>query len=145
MRSIVVALNGVYQQINSDFVAKGHSIVFKNPPTGTLDITAITDNHTSSPMSSNLSSYTCTGKQTTFHLPAYPAGKFAVVSTYQGPIPKGYAVIDVDAEIDLWIRENCAVSDWKWADQLDEAIGFNMSRLIVKESIVTFIATKWSA
>lgn len=144
MRSIIVALNGVYQQINQDFVTKGHSIVFKQPPAGTVDITAITDPLTGSPSKSNMSSYTCTGKQTTFHLPAYPASKFAVVNDYQGSVPKGYAVIDVDTEIDLWIRENCPISDWKWADQLDEAIPFNMSRLVVRESIITYIATRWT-
>ena len=141
MRSITVALNGVYQQINSDFVTKGHMIIFKQPPTGTLIISAITDNL----KNNNMTSYTCTGQQTTFHLPAFPQTKFAVVPhTDKDWVPTGYAVIDVDTEIDLWIRENCPASDWKWADQLDEAIGFNMSRLVVRESIVTYIATKWS-
>lgn len=146
-RAIVVALNGVYQQINSDFVTKGHTIVFKHPPSGTLDITAITDNLTTSPMSSNMSSYTCTGKQTTFHLPAFPASKFAVVTDHSESVPAGYTVVDVNAEIENWIRNNSLISDWKWADQLSApqvAGRFGIIRLIIKDSLLTFIATKWS-
>ena len=146
-RAIVVALNGVYQQINSDFVTKGHSIVFKQPPAGTLDITAITDPLTGSPSKSNMSSYTCTGKQTTFHLPAYSASKFAVVTDHTESVPTGYTVVDVDYEIESWIRDNCPISDWKWADQLSDpqvSGRFGIIRLIIKESLLTFIATKWA-
>lgn len=146
-RAIIVALNGVYQQINKDFITKGQSIVFKHPPTGTLDITAVTDNLTTAPMSSNMSSYPCTGKQTTFHLPAFPASKFAVITDHEESVPKGYTVVDVNAEIETWIRNNCPISDWKWADQLADprvAGRFGIIRLIIKDSLLTFIATKWS-
>ena len=143
MRSITVALNGVYQQINHDFVTKGHSIVFKRPPTGTVDLRSYTNNQC------NLTTYTCTGNQTTFHLPSYPMSKFAVVDGYQGSVPEGYTVVDVDTEIEFWIRMNCPVSDWKWADQIDGTSlidgGFGMIRLIIRDSVLTYIATRWSS
>lgn len=141
MKSTIVAVNGVYQQINQDFVAKGHTIVFKQAPDPGDNVQLTTfsgGNH-------NTAGYYGTGKQTTFNLPAFPRTKFEVVPhTGKDWVPTGFVVIDVDTEIDLWIRENCPASDWKWADQLDEAIGFNMSRLVVRESIVTYIATRWS-
>lgn len=140
MRSITVALNGVYQQLNEDFVTKGHSIVFKRPPTGTVDIGSHTNNKT------NMTSYTCTGQQTTFHLPAYPVGKFQTINDYTEAVPAGYTVVDVNFEIETWIRDNCSPSEWKWADQLNgTSIGtFGLTRLIVKDSVLTYIATKWS-
>jgi hypothetical protein len=141
-RAIVVTLNGVYQQIGHDFITKGHSIVFKQAPgTGcTVDITAISGNK------QHRASYATTASQTTFHLPAYPKAKFEVIPhTSKDWVPKGYVVVDVDNEIDLWIRDNCPISDWKWGDQLAEDHGtFGMTRLVVKESIVTYIATRWS-
>lgn len=140
-RAIVVALNGVYQQINDDFVTKGHKIVFKHTPStgSTLDITSVTGNN------HNRTTYTCTGTQTTFNLPAYPKSKFEVIPhSDKDWVPKGYAVVDVDNEIDLWIRDNCPISDWKWADQLVDDSQFGMTRLIVKESVVTYIATRWA-
>ena len=140
-RAITVAVNGVYQQINHDFVTKGHSIVFKRPPAGTVDLRSHAGDKT------NMSTYTCTGTQTTFHLPAFPASKFAVVTNHSESVPKGYTVVDVNAEIDTWIRDNSPISDWKWADQLrDPRIPghIGMIRLIIRESLLTFIATKWS-
>ena len=137
-RAITVAVNGVYQQINHDFVTKGHSIVFKRPPAGTVDLRSHAGDKT------NMTSYTCTGTQTTFHLPAFPFSKFAVVTDHSESVPEGYAVVDVNNEIDLWIRENCPVSDWKWADQLVDDAEFGMVRLIIRESLLTFIATKWA-
>lgn len=142
MRSITVALNGVYQQLNEDFVTKGHSIVFKRPPTGTVDIRSHTNNKT------NMTSYTCTGQQTTFHLPAFPASKFAVVADYTESVPEGYVVVDVNYEIESWIRDNNPPSDWKWDDQLSDprvAGRFGMIRLIIRDSVLTYIATRWSA
>ena len=138
-RAITVAVNGVYQQINHDFVTKGHSIVFKRPPTGSVDLRSHANNKI------NMTSYTCTGTQTTFHLPAYPFSKFVVIP-HAGKdwVPAGYVIVDVNNEIDLWIRENCPVSDWKWADQLVDDAEFGMVRLIIRESLLTFIATKWA-
>lgn len=142
MRSITVALNGVYQQLNDDFVTKGHSIVFKHPPTGTVDIRSHTNNKT------NMTTYTCTGKQTTFHLPAFPACKFAVVADHSESVPAGYVVVDVHYEIESWIRDNCPISDWKWGDQIEGttliAGRFGMIRMIIRDSLLTYIATKWS-
>ena len=140
-RAITVAVNGVYQQINHDFVTKGHSIVFKRPPTGSVDLRSHANNKI------NMTSYTCTGTQTTFHLPAYPASKFAVVTDHSESVPTGYTVVDVNAEIETWIRNNNPASDWKWADQIADPrtpghIG--MLRLIIRESLLTFIATKWA-
>lgn len=141
-RAITVAVNGVYQQINHDFVTKGHSIVFKRPPSGTVDLRSHANDKV------NMTSYTCTGIQTTFHLPAYPASKFAVVTDHSESVPTGYTVVEVNAEIETWIRNNCLISDWKWADQLEGttllAGGFGMVRLIIRESLLTFIATKWA-
>ena len=141
-RAITVAVNGVYQQINHDFVTKGHSIVFKRPPTGSVDLRSHANNKI------NMTSYTCTGTQTTFHLPAYPASKFAVVTDHKESVPEGYVVVDVNAEIEDWIRDNSPISEWKWADQLEGtallAGGFGMVRLIIRESLLTYIATKWA-
>ena len=141
MRSIIVALNGVYQQLDEDFVTKGHTIVFKQPPAGVIDISAHTNNKR------NMTSYTGRGIQTTFHLPAFPTGKFAVVADYTESVPEGYVVVDVNYEIESWIRDNCPPSDWKWDDQLSDprvAGRFGMIRLIIRDSVLTFIATKWS-
>jgi hypothetical protein len=142
-RAIVVALNGVYQQINTDFITKGHSIVFKTPPTGTLDISSITNNN------HNRTSYPCTGIQTTFHLPAFPNSKFEVIPhTSKDWVPEGYVVVDVNVEIETWIRDNNPPSDWKWADPLNGTTilpgSFGMMRMIIKESILTYIATRWA-
>lgn len=141
MRSITVSLNGVYQQLNDDFVTKGHTIVFKQAPTGTLDLrTHSRNNH-------NMSSYPCNGTQTTFHLPAFPTSKFSVVVDHTESVPKGYSVVDVHYEIESWIRDNCPPSDWKWSDQLTDprvAGRFGMIRMIVKDSVLTYIATRWS-
>lgn len=141
-RAITVAVNGVYQQINHDFVTKGHSIVFKRPPVGSVDLRS----HANDKI--NMTSYTCTGTQTTFHLPAYPASRFVVITDHKESVPEGYVVVDVNAEIEDWIRDNSPISEWKWADQLEGttllAGGFGMVRLIIRESLLTFIATKWS-
>ena len=144
-RSIIVALNGVYQQINTDFVAKGNKVVFKRAPStgGTLNITSLTNNK------HNIASYTCTGTQTTFNLPAFPRSKFEIIPhTDRYRIPKGYVVIDADHEIEAWIRDNCPASDWKWADP-EPGTGliageWGMIRMIVRDTVLTFIATKWS-
>ena len=140
-RAITVAVNGVYQQINHDFVTKGHSIVFKRPPTGSVDLRS----HANDKI--NMTSYTCTGTQTTFHLPAYPASKFVVVDDHCESVPTGYTVVDVHYEIESWIRDNCPTSDWKWANQLSDpqvAGHFGMIKLIIRESLLTYIATKWA-
>ena len=141
-RTTIVTVNGVYQQINQDFVTKGNTIIFKTPPTtmSLIEFTTFTNSKNHS-----VTQWNGDGIRTNFPF-VQPRVKFAVVPhTGKDWVPEGHAVVDVDTEIDLWIRENCPASDWKWADQLDEAIGFNMSRLIVKESLLTFIATKWSA
>ncbi len=146
-RAIVVALNGVYQQNNVDFVAYGHTIVFKQTPStgSTLDITAATGNE------HNRTSYTCTGTQTTFNLPAFPRIKFEVIPhTGKDWVPAGYVVIDVDHEIEAWITDSCPPSDWKWADLEPTPIGtslipgqFGMIRMIARATIATYIATRW--
>lgn len=139
----MVFINGV-TQAPADFVTKGHKIVFAHAPNAgaAVEFKTITNTGT------NTASYTGTGTQTVFNLPAWPREKFAVVTDTKETVPAGYTVVDVDTEIDLWIRDNCPVSDWKWADQLDGTTlvaGFGMSRMIVKDSVLTYIATKWSA
>lgn len=139
-KAIIVSVNGVTQS-PADFVSKGTKIVFKDPPnTGdTVQFTTINGNET------NHSSYYGTGTQTTFNLPAFPRVKFEVINNSDKPVPLGYTVVDVDNEIDYWIRVNCQPYEWKWADQLsDTAIQFGMTRLIIKDTVLTYIATKWA-
>lgn len=143
MRAFTVARNGVYQQLNEDYVTKGHTVVFKRPPAlnDVIELTATTNN------SHNRNSYVGNGGQTTFHLPAFPASKFEVIRDSKESIPTGYSVVDVNYEIEMWIRDNCAIHEWKWADQLEGTSltgNFGMVRLILKDSVVTYIATRWA-
>jgi hypothetical protein len=140
-RAIIVSVNGV-TQAPADFITKGHKIVFKDPPDpgDNVQFTTVTGSGI------NTSSYYGTGTQTIFNLPAFPRAKFEVIKDSDEPVPPGYTVVDVDNEIDFWIRHNCQPYEWKWADQIgDPAIQFGMTRLIIKDSVLTFIATKWSA
>lgn len=141
-RSLIVSINGV-TQAPADFVAKGNRVVFIHAPgNGDLvDFKCVTKNDV------NTSSYLGTGTQTTFNLPSWPRDKFEVVTDCETIAPNGYTVVDVHYEIESWIRENCPVSDWKWDDQLRDprvAGHFGMIRLIIKDSVLTFIATKWA-
>lgn len=139
-RALMVHINGITQS-PVDFVTKGNRIVFKQAPYkgAHVECKAITRDgiHTNT--------YTGTGSQTTFNLPAWPRFKFEVIANSHESVPEGYTIVDVDNEIDSWIRDNCLISDWKWADQLDRdpSIQFGMTRLIIKDSVLTYIATKW--
>lgn len=138
-KGIIVSVNGVTQS-PADFGGNGHKIVFKHPPAAgdTVQFTTFDGNGT------NTSSYYGTGIQTTFNLPAFPRVKFEIVKDSNEQI-LGYTVVDVNNEIDYWIRVNCQPYEWKWADQLsDPAIQFGMTRMIIRDSLLTFIATKWS-
>ena len=138
-RTLIVAVNGVVQA-PADFVAKGNRVVFTHAPgNGDLvDFKCITKNDV------NTSSYLGTGTQTIFNLPSWPRDRFELVTDFAAEVPNGYTVVDVDHEIESWIRDNCAISEWKWADQLDGVLRFGMIRLIVKDTVLTFVATKWA-
>lgn len=136
-RAIVVAVDGVTQSPN-DFKLHRNTIVFNLPaPAGSfVEFTTVTGNGT------NKSSHWGDGRRTSFPLPAWPKVKFEVVVDSGESVPEGYSVVDVDNEIEDWIRDNCAIHEWKWADQYGGR--FNMTRLILKDSVVTYIATRWS-
>ena len=134
----MVSINGV-TQAPADFVTKGNRIVFSHAPIMGASVELKTITHTGV----NTSVYYGNGTQTTFNL--RPGFKFEVVKDSNEPVPNGYTIVDVDNEIDEWIRDNCAISEWKWADQIGSpAIEFGMTRLIIKDSVLTFIATKWN-
>ena len=137
-RAIIVAIDGVTQDPN-DFKLVHSTIKFNLPaPAGSfVEFTTVTSG------GMNKSSHWGDGRRTSFPLPAWPKSKFEVITDSSESVPNGYSVVDVDNEIDLWVRENCAIHEWKWADQLNTS-GFRMSRLILKDPIVTYIATRWS-
>ena len=144
-RSIIVSVDGVTQSPN-DFKLRGNTIIFNFPPPSGgswIEFTTITGAGT------NKSSHWGDGVRTNFPLPSWPKVKFEVIRDSKESVPAGYSVVDVNHEIESWIRDNCAIHEWKWADQLDGtsllAGGFGMVRLILKDSIVTYIATRWSA
>ena len=142
-RAIIVAINGV-TQAPADFVTKGHTIVFKAAPrhNSTVQLTTITAN------GQNQSAYVSNGIQTTFNLPAYPKSNFEVVADSYKAAPDGYIVVDVNHEIEAWIVDSCPPSEWKWHDPIPGTNfnpgSFGMMRMIIRDSLLTFIATKWS-
>ena len=142
-RAIIVSINGVTQS-PADFVNKNHRIVFNNAPpvNSTIQLTTITAN------GQNQAAYISSGTQTTFNLPSYPIGKFEVVADSYKAAPEGYTVVDVNHEIEAWIVDSCPPADWKWHDPIPGTNfnpgNFGMMRMIVRDSILTYIATKWS-
>lgn len=140
-RDLIVSVNGVTQS-PADFVTKGSKIVFNHPPNPGDNVQFTTITGSGIPTTSG---YYGTGTQTTFNLPAFPRVKFEIIKDSNESVPPGYTVVDVDNEIDHWIRDNSAVGDWKWADQIgDPAIQFGMTRYVIRDSVLTYIATKWS-
>ena len=142
-RAILVSINGVVMQSPADFkVMNGHRVVFKNPPNNGDTVQFTTDTNGSL----KTANYFGTGTRTAFNLPAWPRVRFEVVTNSKESVPEGYTVVDVDNEIDNWIRDNCSTHEWKWADQLDgdPSTQFGMNRLIVKDTVLTYIATKWA-
>ena len=142
-KAIIVAVNGVTQS-PADFVNKNHRIVFNNAPpvNSTIQLTTITVN------GQNQAAYVGSGTQTTFNLPSYPISKFEVVADSYKAAPEGYTVVDVNHEIEAWIVDSCPPADWKWHDPIPGTNfnpgNFGMMRMIVRDSLLTFIATKWS-
>lgn len=136
---VIVNVNGVTQGL-TEFRIEGHDIVFSRAPAQGDNVKLTMERGAGV----NSTSYVANGRQSRFHLPAVPRGKFDVIENHTESVPDGYTVVDVDTEIDLWIRENCPPSDWKWADQLVDDAEFGMTRLIVRDSVATFIGVKWS-
>lgn len=143
----MVFRNGIAQQPYVDFSVKHNTVVFTSPP-DTGD--SVSFNITTS-LNMNTIAYTGTGIQTIFNLPYVleDNAKFKVISNSDDTVPKGYSVVDVDYEIEAWITDNNLPSEWKWADPVKDtkliAGEFGKIRMIVKDSLLTFIATKWSA